>query len=127
MSISYYMLKEGTLCRVYYNLNKHKLSIQTKTEKGWRVTHYSEYIFLKDVIFKVSEAGRQRVLKEQRKNVHAWVIGTYIKDFDINEKLTHSIVKYNPYILPYFYKDNYQKDRIESINYCMIDNKNIII
>lgn len=35
-------------------------------------------IALEDVVFKVSEAGRQRVLREKRKNVHAGVLGTVL-------------------------------------------------
>jgi len=32
---------------------------------------------LKDATFKVSRAGRERVIREQRKNVHAGVQGSY--------------------------------------------------
>ena len=43
--------------------------------RGKVLEHNTEF-FLKDVEFKVSQAGRNRVLKEQRKNVHAFVCGT---------------------------------------------------
>ena len=89
--------------KVYYNLHKHTFSIQTKTPKGWRVTGYADKLNLRDVEFRVSEAGRQRVLKEGRKNVHAFVIGTLV-----DEELETSVdVSYNPYKQGYFYrKDN---------------------
>lgn len=62
--------------RVYRNLHRHCLSVQTRTPKGWRVTNHVQAITLDDVTFKVSEAGRQRCLREGRKNVHAFAIGT---------------------------------------------------
>lgn len=89
--------------KVYYNLHKHTFSIQTKTPKGWRVTDYADSLNLTDVEFRVSEAGRRRVLKEGRKNVHAFVIGTLT-----DEELDTTIdVSYNPYKAGYFFrKDN---------------------
>ena len=61
--------------RVYYNLHKRCLSIQEKVNGAWRVARYAEQCIVKNAKFKVSEAGRQRVLKEQRKNVHAAIVG----------------------------------------------------
>lgn len=62
--------------QVYYNLHKHVWSIKAAEgpNKG-RVVAHAETVSLRDVTFKVSEAGRQRVLREQRKNVHAVVEG----------------------------------------------------
>ena len=54
---------------VYYNLHKHKWS--NRDCKTRRVIDHSHIQVLRDVAFKVSEAGRRRVLKERRKNVHA--------------------------------------------------------
>ncbi len=48
----------------------------------------------------MSEAGRQRVLAEKRKNVHAGVVGQwepYEQDYD-------TVVSYNPYKYEHFYK-----------------------
>lgn len=58
---------------VYFNLHKFCFSMK---QDGLVVLH-SDVVVLKDCIFKVSEAGRQRVLKEQRKNVHAKVLGYF--------------------------------------------------
>lgn len=81
--------------RVYFNLHKHLFSIQEKGEKGWRVVRHAENITLYNVAFKVSEAGRQRVLKEKKKNVHAFVEG-YVSSssFDCKNPV---VIKYNPY------------------------------
>ncbi len=46
--------------------------------------------------FKVSEAGRQRVLTTKTKNVHAGVAGTY-KSYT-HEKRPIKRVRYNPYM-----------------------------
>ena len=54
---------------VYYNLHKHKWS--NRDCKTRRVIDHSHLQVLRDVTFKVSAAGRRRVLKERRKNVHA--------------------------------------------------------
>ena len=54
---------------VYYNLHKHLWS--NRDCKTRRVIDHSHLQVLRDVTFKVSAAGRRRVLKERRKNVHA--------------------------------------------------------
>ena len=65
---------------VYYNLHKKIWSIK----RGGRVReHAAEVIVVPmegktTVEFVVSEPGRQRVLREQRKNVHAYVRGDAI-------------------------------------------------
>ena len=54
-------------------------------------------VYLHNVKFKVSEAGRQRVIKEQRKNVHAFAIGVIgPPSFELWGKDSVS-VSYNPY------------------------------
>lgn len=61
---------------VYFNLHKGLWSIRAEEgpHKGKVVAHASQ-LSLSDCTFKVSEAGRQRVLREKRKNVHAGVHG----------------------------------------------------
>lgn len=63
-------------CRVYFNLHKRLFSVTQKNERNtWVVVAHVDNIELKNVQFKVSEAGRQRVLREKRKNVHAFLEG----------------------------------------------------
>ena len=88
------ILHPAMKARVYFNLNKKCLSIQTKTPKGWRVSKYAKAANLEKVTFKVSEAGRQRVLRENRKNVHAYIIGDLVDGDPITQGET---VTYNPY------------------------------
>lgn len=37
---------------------------------------YASWVSLRDAEFRVSEAGRQRCIREGVRNVHAWVVGT---------------------------------------------------
>lgn len=85
-------------CRVYFNLHKKVFSVQQKNEKGnWIVVDHTPFIELIKVVFKVSEAGRQRVLKERRKNVHAFVEGFLASESDWLKCMDKKEVSYNPY------------------------------
>lgn len=64
----------GTPVFVYRNLHKGCWSVRSvKTD---RVVGHPQTVALTDATFKVSQAGRERVLRERRKNVHAGVQGT---------------------------------------------------
>lgn len=80
---------------VYFNLHKKVFSVKAMEghNKG-RVIAHSNHVTLLNATFKVSEAGRQRVLREQRKNVHAGVIGEWVEN---TEELCKDGVTYNPY------------------------------
>ncbi len=67
---------EGLKCFVYFNLHRKVWSIKALEgpNKG-RVIAHSDLVEMSDCTFKVSEAGRQRVLAEKRKNVHAGIVG----------------------------------------------------
>jgi hypothetical protein len=106
---------------VYYNLHRKCFSVKTlEGEFKGRVIAHASYVSLHDCRFKVSEAGRQRVLREKRKNVHAGVVGnlgTIVfpgeKDsfnringtYGIILENPHRQVKYNPYKLDKFYRE----------------------
>jgi hypothetical protein len=64
--------------RVYWNLHRKMYSIQARYGYDWYVVAHAEELMLKNVTFKVSEAGRQRVLRTGVKNVHAYVVGGLI-------------------------------------------------
>jgi len=65
------------------------------TPKGWRVTGHTESVTLLEARFKVSEAGRQRVLREKKKNVHAIVEGYAVENF--SGSIGGRRAFYNPY------------------------------
>jgi hypothetical protein len=88
---------------VYFNLHRKCLSVKALegAHKG-RVIAYADTIVLHGATFKVSEAGRQRVIREKRKNVHAGVTGYIVGlnpcGYFIDAiKNIGSPVKYNPY------------------------------
>lgn len=91
--------------RVYRNLNKKCLSVQSWVAgKGWRVTDHVQHIFLDNASFKVSQAGRRRVLDQKRKNVHAFIIGDRVGQ---PKKTPTKQVRYNPYVSSsFFHVDN---------------------
>lgn len=65
------------LIKVYRNLHRNCYSIvNTKTK---RVFAYRDEVILKNAKFCVQEGGRRRVLKSGQKNVHAFVIGEWVR------------------------------------------------
>lgn len=110
--------------RVHWNLYRKCWSIQRKNDRGrWYVAFHADSVGLSGVKLKVSEAGRQRVLREKRKNVHAYAEGTLvclhngtvardIRNVPINRDLSGlpswdmerwNVATYNPYKAPTFY------------------------
>lgn len=91
---------------VYYNLHKKVWSI--KDRKTGIVIAHSKKVSVDNPQFKVSEAGRQRVLRDKSKNVHAGVVGklnAHNNDFSSEGKKR---VSYNPYKYSHFYESDTQ-------------------
>lgn len=90
---------------VYFNLHRKCFSIKAlEGDNKGRVIAHADKVYLSDATFKVSQAGRERVIREKRKNVHAGVVGHWEKDFqsfnDVSVDLLREIGKpitYNPY------------------------------
>lgn len=65
--------------RIYRNLTKSCWSVLAmEGEHKGKVIAHCKAVLLKDVKPVVSEAGRQRVLREKRKAVHAYLEGTLV-------------------------------------------------
>ena len=73
---------------VYFHSTKKVFSVRV----DGRVVDHRSRLCMRNVVFKVSEAGRQRVLSEKRKNVHALVVGEIVESCTAGDE-----VKYNPY------------------------------
>ena len=89
----------------YFNLHKKLFSIRALEgpNNGLVIAHRA-HVSLVDASAKVSEAGRQRVLKEGRKNVHAGIVGLW-SDRDIEPKELGAYVgSYQIHYNPYKYK-----------------------
>lgn len=97
---------------VYRNLHQDCWSVKSK--KTGRVVAHADSVQLSDVEFKVSESGRQRVIREQAKNVHAGLVGklesftprgseipsaTYVNGKDTEKSVS---ITYNPYKYAHF-------------------------
>jgi hypothetical protein len=91
---------------VYFNLHRKVFSIKAlEGPQRGRVIAHSATVALSNVTFKVSEAGRQRVLREKRKNVHAGVVGDYDPlVYGNSAEWRGEAVSYNPYKAPTFVK-----------------------
>ena len=100
---------------VYRNLHNGLISI--KSASSGLVLGHAKSVDIVGADFVVNEAGRQRVLKEKQKNVHAYVKGLLLNTIgfkpykrrslgpaygalDTIHKVT--IVSYNPYKAPHF-------------------------
>lgn len=79
---------------VYKNLHKDCWSIK----QNGLVVAYLDEVFLEKVEMVVSIKGRDRVINEQRKNVHA-----FLKGFIISVNNASKLFSYNPYKFGYFY------------------------
>ena len=85
---------------VYFNLHKKVWSVKAlEGENKGRVIAHASLVLLENCIFKVSQKGRERVLTEKRKNVHAGVVGQliYSTPEKIDQTLVGKLATYNPY------------------------------
>ena len=68
---------------VYFNLHKRCFSVKAlEGQAKGLVIAYANDVVLFDPVFKVSKAGRDRVLRERKKNVHAGVVPACLRDLE---------------------------------------------
>jgi hypothetical protein len=88
---------------VYYHFRKKMYSVKALEgpQRGKVILHTHD-LFLEDCRFKVSESGRQRVLRERVKNVHAGVVGRIAEPLAEEHKrfkITYDPYKYSAFML----------------------------
>jgi hypothetical protein len=84
--------------KVFVYRNLHKKCYSVRCEKTKKVIAHVNKIQLMNCLFKVSVAGRERVRRERKKNVHAGVLGEWNGDTWGNYDTKGSVkVTYNPY------------------------------
>jgi len=89
--------------KVYRNLHKQCWSIQ----QDGLVKAHTNLIKLFDCEFIVNQKGREKVIKEKRKNVHAFIKGYLSELFDSMLNAGHGTeITYNPYKNEFFYEKN---------------------
>lgn len=105
---------KGLKVKVYFNL--HKKCFSVKDYRTGLVIGHTNRVVLEDCEFRVSEAGRQRVIRERKKNVHAFVIGT-LKAWDDQSYWTavNHVAYYNPYETSTFMVDGEPIYRSEQV------------
>ena len=85
--------------RTYYNLHRKCFSIQDY--QTGLVTEHIDKLFMTNAMFVVRKSGNERVKKEGKKNVHAFVNGIRQPKW-ITPHLSYQEVKYDPYTMDYF-------------------------
>lgn len=86
---------------IYRNLHTGGFSVRYRG----RVIAHDDYFIGRNVEFRVSESGRQRVIKEKKKNVHAYSACdkyTFAGSNDYRLVDTLDRVSYNPYVAGHF-------------------------
>tara|TARA_B100000579_G_C22756246_1_gene816586 strand:+ start:87 stop:446 length:360 start_codon:yes stop_codon:yes gene_type:complete len=107
---------------IYLNIHKSKklgkkvFSIKDK-KINKVVDHSSGGFFIKNASFIVSKAGRERVIKEKRKNVHAFIRGQFVTGLKPSKE---AIATYNPYLYDSFV-DSVTKKKIFASDLVYID------
>ena len=96
-------MREDRRVYVYRNLHKDCWSVR----QGGRIVAHVDKITLKNARFLVSQAGRNKVLREKRKNVHAGISGYPVDEQEMwnyhSEFYSHARkVLYNPYKYDHF-------------------------
>ncbi len=91
----------NTRVRVYRNLNKpeyYSIKAMDGEHKG-KVVGYAKSVVLKNVKFIVGEKSRLTVVKNQRRNVHAYCEGIIVDALDVVQTLSgyRHVVTYNPF------------------------------
>lgn len=114
--------------RVYRNLTRKCWSVQHKTRKGWRLLTHTDSIALQNATFSVSLAGRDRVRREHKKYVHAYVYGQIS---NVNEKFLPLFdgegerVNYNPYKNDHFVYST--GNEVRGLHYAFLNNKGVFV
>lgn len=75
---------------VYFNVRTRTFSVRC----DGKVIDHTDHVVLCDARFRVSEAGRQRVLETGHKNVHAYIVGYLCEN--MHGLVTDSHARYNP-------------------------------
>ena len=78
---------------VYWNLNKNCFSVR---HKGKVIAHRN-CVHLRDIKWVVQPGGRARVIRERRKNVHAFARGTLVTTTPHPFDHEYKRIIYNPY------------------------------
>ena len=105
----------------YYNIHKKCFSVKYK---GKVIKHLKQFYGI-GCEFIVSEKGRQRVLKDKRKSVHAYVACDTINQLLLNFE-DGDPVRYNPYEGPHFMCDGQPVFNALAVSFSVENNKPVV-
>jgi len=120
------------LVDVYKNLHKDTWSVRDR--KTGRVVAHQDEVHVLDAKFVVQPSGRERVLQEGRKNVHAFVRGTLATYQEVLDDprtfylVTPYLIRYNPYQEDYFFypnKRSMERIRIDKAELVELDSEGV--
>ena len=99
---------------VYKNLHNGKWSVLNRKHR--RLYQHADQFVVRNATFVVQPAGRKKVIEEHRKNVHAFVRGTYGSPHFVGlDKADFPIrVSYNPYKADHFIRTDTGEEVTES-------------
>lgn len=95
---------EGQRVKAHRNLKNGLWSVLIKVDGREKVVGHVSEVNLTDVTFHVREGGRQRVITEKCKNVHAFAIGIFTAR-NVAEGPQLTGITYNPYKVGHFYQE----------------------
>ena len=118
----------GERVEVYRNLKfKDRVVYSIRDVKSGLVLGHASTLLLSRCKFVVNQKGRERVLRERKKNVHAWIEGSFgivhAGDDRIFSKGTE--VQYNPYLNSHFEMSECGEPVVEA-NIVWIDESSVI-
>lgn len=109
---------------VYFNLTRKLWSLRaTRGDRRGRVIGHAKSVLIIGATCKVSQAGRARVIREKRKNVHAGITAEMCIDrprFTIVAGDHTPRIRYNPYETEYF-QDPQSQENVHNANYVYLD------
>tara|TARA_Y100000310_G_scaffold52097_1_gene47930 strand:+ start:64 stop:483 length:420 start_codon:yes stop_codon:yes gene_type:complete len=115
--------KGGKRLYVYKNVRYDLFSIRCE---GKVIDHRDELI-LEDARFLVGQKGRERVLREKQKNVHAGISGFWAEEYEANPIMasyTPHKIYYNPYKTDSFVMMDDMKTKVKEAHFVKLDIKN---
>jgi hypothetical protein len=108
---------------VYRNVRTGTLSVRDRS--SGKVVAHPHGVYLDDVRFVVQPAGRSRVLREKRKNVHAFVRGNLVAVTDSPPPPWDHKASYNPYAAGAF-KDVETGESVYSAEFAFVSPEGVL-
>ena len=112
--------------QVYWNLHKKCWSVVAlEGERKGRVVSHADKVLIEDATFAVQPAGRARVHREGRKNVHAFVRGTWLSA--LCQGASRRAVTYNPYKYDTFVFLDNKEPVFSAKSVAMLGPRNVVV